>query len=242
MEGGDVMMSQKDVLTATTAVMDFFNEVDVFREGQISWDALSTFIIDRGVSGQDESSVDSAMKHYSPSSVTDQSKHENDVQKLIFVPEWDLLACLTKSSKGFRFYRPDSCTVKHEVSQHDCTVINGCYVDTFDQFATCGADKTVCLWDANCVMKNRFTTKEIQLCLAWNSQVGKLFTGGIDGQLTCWDLDIMEMCWFSKKHKLEINVLLMIDDIDLLASGSADGTIFLWDCVHQKPKKHLSGG
>jgi WD40 repeat protein len=42
-------------------------------------------------------------------------------------------------------------------------------------------------------------------------------------------------------HKRAINDLLMIQDINLLASASSDASILMWDCAAMRPKKTLRG-
>ena len=42
-------------------------------------------------------------------------------------------------------------------------------------------------------------------------------------------------------HKKAINDMLMINEINLLATASSDATILMWDCQLMKPKKTLKG-
>merc|ERR1719387_3449916 len=89
-------------------------------------------------------------------------------------------------------------------------------------------------------MRNRVSTKDVQLCLEWDDTANALFSGSIDGSLSRWDLE--NMCLSDTRkghHKKAINDLLTVDDIGLLASASDDGTVVMWDGALMRPKKIL---
>eukprot|EP00927_Polykrikos_kofoidii_P016182 TRINITY_DN17272_c0_g1_i1.p1 TRINITY_DN17272_c0_g1~~TRINITY_DN17272_c0_g1_i1.p1 ORF type:complete len:1207 (+),score=224.15 TRINITY_DN17272_c0_g1_i1:283-3903(+) len=228
--------------TRAAAVIDLFERIDVHAEGSITWDEVSNYLIDQGMAGRDEFTVDN-IKAYEPSTSVDLSKQEGTVEKLLYVPQMDAVVCLSKDSKKFRLYDPKRLIKKHEVSGHRGTVINCCYVEAFGQLATTSSDMTVCLWDATHLgLRNRMTTKDVQLCLQWDEVSKSLFSGSIDGTLCRWDLQ--QMCLADTRrgqHRKPINDLLMIQDLNLLASASSDGNILMWDCSTMKPKKKFGG-
>ena len=68
----------------------------------------------------------------------------------------------------------------------------------------------------------------MQLCLQWDGLSRSLFSGAIDGTLSRWDLNSMTLADLRKgNHKKAINDLLMVQDINLLASASSDGSILM---------------
>lgn len=224
------------------AAIDLFRRVDVHGEGQITWEEVSNYFIEQGMAGRDEFTVDS-IKQYEASTVVDQSKHESAVEKLVYLEQVDAIVCLSHNSWRFRLYDPKRCVVKHEVSGHRGTVVNCCYVDVFDQIATTSADMTVCLWDAQQLkLRNRMSTKEVQLCVQFDALSNSLFSGSIDGTLSRWDLQ--HMCLADTRrgqHKQEINALLAVPDVNLLASASSDGTILMWDTETMRWRKQFKG-
>eukprot|EP00933_Yihiella_yeosuensis_P030102 TRINITY_DN2377_c2_g1_i1.p1 TRINITY_DN2377_c2_g1~~TRINITY_DN2377_c2_g1_i1.p1 ORF type:complete len:1173 (+),score=233.70 TRINITY_DN2377_c2_g1_i1:78-3596(+) len=226
--------------TKTAAVVDLFSRVDVHGEGSVTWEEVSNFLIEMGMAGGEEFTVDS-IKTYEASPVVDQSKHESAVEKLVYLEQVDSVVCLSHNSRSFRLYDPKRCVVKQEVPGHRGTVINCCYVDAFSQIATTSADMTICLWDSHLGLRNRMAAKDVQLCLQWDGISKSLFSGAIDGTLSRWDLQTMSLADGRKHHKKAINDLLMIEDINLLASASSDGSILMWDTASMKPKKTFKG-
>jgi WD40 repeat protein len=228
--------------TLTASVIDLFRRVDIHGEGAITWEEVSNYIIEQAMAGQDEFAVDS-IKTYESSTTIDQSKHESAVEKLVYLDQIDSMVCLSHNSRHFRLYDPKRCTVRNEVAGHRGTVINCCFVDAFHQIATTGADMTICLWDTTHLgLRNRLSTKEVQLCLQWDNHSKSLFSGSIDGTLSRWDLNGMCLTDAQKgKHKKAINDLLTVSDINLLASASSDGSILMWDTTLMRPKKTFKG-
>eukprot|EP00929_Paragymnodinium_shiwhaense_P086097 TRINITY_DN46596_c0_g1_i1.p1 TRINITY_DN46596_c0_g1~~TRINITY_DN46596_c0_g1_i1.p1 ORF type:complete len:1212 (-),score=216.11 TRINITY_DN46596_c0_g1_i1:42-3587(-) len=226
----------------TSAVKELFEKIDVHSEGAITWDEVSNYLIEQGMAGRAEFTVDN-IKTYEPSSCLDGTKHENIIEKLVYLEQIDAVVCMCKESRKFRLYNPKRCTVRNEVSGHRGTVINCCYVEPFGQIATTSADMTICLWDSTHLgLRNRLSTKDVQLCLQWDNQSNGLFSGSIDGTLYRWDLQ--EMCLSDTRrgqHKKPINDLLMVQDINLLASASSDGNILMWDVATMRPKKTFRG-
>jgi len=238
--------SKKKGASRAAAVIDLFRRVDVHSEGSISWDKISNFLIEQGMAGGDEFTVDN-IKTYEASSTMDLTKHESAVEKLVYLEQIDSVVCLSHNSRRFRLYDPKRCTVKHDVAGHRGTVINCCYVDAFSQIATTSADMTICLWDSQHLgLRNRMSTKEVQLCLQWDPISNSLFSGSIEGTLSRWDMD--NMCLADTKRvpsvsrtPASINDLLMVPDVNLLASASADGIILLWDTATMRWRKQFKG-
>eukprot|EP00435_Cladocopium_sp_Y103_P061849 s1247_g23.t1 len=223
------------------AVMDLFSHVDVHGESSVTWEDVSNYFIEQGMSGGDEFTVDS-IKTYEVSQVKDVSKHETPVEKLVYLEQIDSLVCLSRGSRNFRLYDPKRCILKDTVPGHRGTVINCCYVDAWTQIATTAADMTICFWDSHLQLRNRLAAKDVQLCLQWDSVSRSLFSGAIDGTLSRWDLNNMTLADLRKgNHKKAINDLLMVHDINLLASASSDGSILMWDTTMMKPKKTFKG-
>jgi WD40 repeat protein len=235
-------LSEKEIVFQTAAVVDLFRQIDVHGEGTLTWEEVSNYLIEQGMTGRDEFTVDN-IKTYEASAVVDGTKHDDVVEKLVYLEQIDTMVCMSHNSRKFRLYDPKKCTLRHEVVGHRGTVINCCYVDSFNQIATTGADMTICLWDTSHLgLRNRLSTKDVQLCLQWCDQANSLFSGAIDGTLNRWDLHEMSLAEQRKgHHKKAINDLLMIHDINLLASASSDGSILMWDCAAMKPKKTFKG-
>ncbi|CAD7963834.1 unnamed protein product [Amoebophrya sp. A120] len=255
-EGGEVKEENEEDAAAREAedallfniasIVELFREIDVHSVGEITWEECSSLLIEQGKSQSNE--MDGAVaqletKAYQESSVTDLSKHEANVERLVYLPEKNYLACFSQSRK-FRIYDPKKLHLKAEVAGHRGSVITCIYVEPMDQIATCAADMTICLWDSNSLkLRSRVVCRDVQICLAYNSQVDPscIYSGSIDGTVSKWDLTTLALKDSRKAHKAEVNDLLMLPDMLLIASASSDCTIYLWDVQSFKPKKHLKG-
>eukprot|EP00927_Polykrikos_kofoidii_P038230 TRINITY_DN32542_c0_g1_i1.p1 TRINITY_DN32542_c0_g1~~TRINITY_DN32542_c0_g1_i1.p1 ORF type:complete len:994 (+),score=135.24 TRINITY_DN32542_c0_g1_i1:102-3083(+) len=218
------------------AAMDLFRRVDYHSEGTISWEGMSSYLIEYGMSGGDDTV--STIKTYAASSVHDHSSHDSAVDKLVYLQEIDAVVCLSAGSQRFRLYDPKRCTIKDEVAGHRSSVVSCCYVGFNEQLATTSVDQSVCLWDAASLrLRSRISAKEIQLCVQYDAQSSNLFTGSVSGSLCRWDLN--NVCLRDSRpgqHRKEINDLLMIRDLGLLASASSDGYTLLWDVETMRSK------
>lgn len=222
-------------------VVDLFQRVDVHDEGIITWEEVSNYLIEQGMVGRDEFTVDN-IKTYEPSATIDIYKHESVVEKLVYLEPMDSIACFSRDSSSFRLYSPRRL-VKTDVHGHRGTVINCCFVDPLNQIATCSADMTICLWDAaSASLRSRNSTKDVQLCLQWDTNSDTLFSGSIDGTLSCWDLKDPGLKDAKRNpQKTTINDLLMVPDINLLAAAQKDGLIWMWDIATMKQVKKFGG-
>lgn len=202
---------------------------------------MSNYLIEQGMAGGDQFTVDS-IKTYEASPVIDSSRHDSMVEKLCYLEQVDSVVCLSHNSRRFRLYDPKRCTVRHEVVGHRGTVVNCCFIEPLGQIATTSADMTICLWDAaHLGLRNRMSTKDVQLCLQGDAN-NNLFSGSIDGTLSRWDLT--NMCLADARrgqHKKAINDLLMVEDVNLLASASSDGAILMWDTATMQRRKTFKG-
>jgi WD40 repeat protein len=234
--------SDQKAARCVAAIVDLFERVDVHSEEFITWEQVSNYLIKLGASGHDEFTVDN-IKTYELAQVDGMIKTETSVEKLVYLEQIDSLVVMQRESRKFKLYDPKRCTLKNEVVGHRGTVINCCFVDAFSQIATTSADMTVCLWDSvNLGLRNRMSTKEVQLCLCWDENSKSLFSGAIDGALSRWDLQHMTLSDTRKgAHKGAINDLLAISDINLLASAADDGNILMWDTASMRQKKTFKG-
>eukprot|EP00397_Hematodinium_sp_SG-2012_P005850 GEMP01005874.1.p1 GENE.GEMP01005874.1~~GEMP01005874.1.p1 ORF type:complete len:1039 (+),score=230.37 GEMP01005874.1:57-3173(+) len=232
----------KSKMADTMALMSIFKHADVHSLGFVTWEAFSSYLIDQGMTKNDDCNVD-VIKTYDASSVVDTSKHSSVVEKLLYVEEMDALICISHHSNKFSVYDPKKLTFRQEVSGHRGSVTAGTYCDAMGQFVTTGADLQLCFWDSVSLgLRNRLSSKDVQLCLAYSHTDQGLYSGSVDGTLYRWDLENMCLAEGRKGvHKRAINDILMIYDINFLGTASSDGSILMWDTAQMRPKKTLWG-
>jgi WD40 repeat protein len=221
--------------------VDLFRKVDAHSEETVSWEALSSYLIEHGMAGGDDT-VDT-IKTYEASTVCDLSKHEGAVDKLVYLQEIDSIVCISRNNRNsFQLYDPKRLTVTQDVLGHRGTVVNCCYIGLNEQVATAGVDLTICFWDSNNYrLRSRMSTAEIQMCLQYDARSRNLFSGSVNGSLSCLDLKSMTFKDVRVGHRQEINDLIAVSDVDLLASASSDGSILMWDTETMRWKKQFKG-
>ncbi|CEM34428.1 unnamed protein product [Vitrella brassicaformis CCMP3155] len=139
----------------------------------------------------------------------------------------------------FRIYDPAKCSIRHEVEGHRGTAITCCWVPPYNQIATTGADMTVSLWSPEPPqLRQRVASSEVQLSVTW---AHTLWSGGIEGSLTAWNLSTLTATSVRKCHRGPLHDLTLVTDLDMLASCSDDSLIHLWDMTQARVKKTLKG-
>eukprot|EP00928_Gymnodinium_smaydae_P025938 TRINITY_DN20516_c2_g1_i1.p1 TRINITY_DN20516_c2_g1~~TRINITY_DN20516_c2_g1_i1.p1 ORF type:complete len:1035 (+),score=259.34 TRINITY_DN20516_c2_g1_i1:154-3105(+) len=241
-DGFGARPSTSVVEARAASAIDLFKRVDVHSEGEISWESMSSYLIEHGMAGGDDT-VD-IIKPYEASPFVDLSKHDHAVDKLVYLEQLDILACMSRhSSHAFRFYDPKRLSLVREVRGHRGTVVNCCHVAPMAQVATASVDLSVCLWDESSFkLRSRMATQDVQLCLQYEARSRSLFSGSIGGTLSRWDLEGLCMADAKTVHKKEINDMLVVHDLELLATASADGAVLMWDVETMRPTKAFSKG
>ena len=128
----------------------------------------------------------------------------------------------------------------HESSVEDCQWSPA----EKDVFASCSADKTVCIWD--CRQKNkpalrvRVHDSDVNV-MSWNRMANcMLATGADDGSLRIWDLrnfnaeNANAVASFTFHRGPVTSVEWSRFDSAMLATGSADHTVCVWDLAVER--------
>ncbi|CAD7963144.1 unnamed protein product [Amoebophrya sp. A25] len=241
----DLLSISPELLFNVASIVELFRQIDVHSVGEITWEEASTLLIEQGkrASSADGATLTLDTKSYHESAIQDTTKHDANVERIVYVKEINALATFSQSRK-FRIYDPKRLTLKAEVSGHRGSVITCAYIEPMAQLATCASDMTICLWDATSMkLRSRIVCRDVQICLCYHASVDPscLYSGSIDGTLSKWHLTTLSLKESRRGHKGEINDLLVLPDMLLIASASSDGTIILWDIQTFRPKKHLKG-
>jgi WD40 repeat protein len=207
-----------------------------------------------------------AIKTYYQSDIEDNEKHDTEVENVIYIDKLKHLLVMERDAKKFKVYNSKTGRLLESVPSarnvKGGAIISAAYVemDKAKYVATCQNNNCINFWDANNYgHRERLNTTDIQLCLEWCGQgVNRLFTGGLDRKIHCYDIekleeeqrppareknesgdmpfDLDDPIHYNKHDKLEelrfhthpITALLPIPEMNLIASASADAKMILW--------------
>lgn len=175
-----------DMDMVVSSLVEAFYRIDVQRTGRVTFDMVSSFIIDQELAA-DMSKERAIMYH--PSEVVDSSHHDNFIERLFYFPALDKLAIAEQNVKTLKLYEASSLTY---LSSLLCKtqVLAAEYIPDFEVFAVACADKTLNFFHSTTgKVEKGFTTPDSQHCLLWSPTYELLFSAGMAGKIYGWKLD-----------------------------------------------------
>ena len=175
-----------DMDMVVSSLVEAFYRIDVQRTGRVTFDMVSSFIIDQELAA-DMSKERAIMYH--PSEVVDVSHHDNFIERLFYFPALDKLAIAEQNVKTLKLYEASSLTYQSALLCKT-QVLAAEYIPDFEVFAVACADKTLNFFDSSTGrVEKHFTTPDSQHCLLWSPTYELLFSAGMAGKIYGWKLD-----------------------------------------------------
>ena len=192
---------------------------------------------------------------YQPSEITDQTTHNNYIEKIFYFQQIDKVILFEQNMKTMRIY--DAITMKLDLDIQ-CPEVILAIEFAPDKNAICVSlsDRTILFFDAgnaNYKIVRKMHVPSTQKCLCYIQRKQVLFSAGTNGAIFAWNMnkifssDFLDEEAQREKEKLEFDykkyiaektpwfvgdiILCIVDlpNINFLASGSYDKQIKLWD-------------
>ena len=175
-----------DMDMVVSSLVEAFYRIDVQRTGRVTFDMVSSFIIDQELAA--DMSKERAIL-YHPSEVVDSSHHDNFIERLFYFPALDKIAIAEQNVKTLKLYDAASLTYTSSLLCKT-QVLAAEYIPDFEVFAVACADKTLNFFDsASGRVERAFTTPDSQHSLLWSPTYELLFSAGMLGKVYGWKLD-----------------------------------------------------
>lgn len=169
-------------------------------------------------------------------------KHEGRVWSLAFNANGDMLAS-GGTDRKIRLWKVQQTEAQllAMLEGHRAMVRSLAFSADGRYLASGGADSTIRIWDLrerNYRLLKTWSQPALVKCLAFNPSADTLAAGGSEGVVRLWDLQqvlreddmprIARMADVRRGHEDEINTIAFSPNGNILASGSADNTVRLW--------------
>jgi WD40 repeat protein len=244
----------------TRMFCELFTQIDIGATETLSWDDFTSYVVGAasGSADNEAGTLTSDIQTYIPSRSVDQSKHTNGIEQVFYFSEIDRLVCCEQKQHSFKLYHPKSLHLDREVFGHRGCVMGADLLSSRHYLATASNDLTIGFWDTkHYQLRQRIPTSTVQVGVHWCQHYERLFSGGVDGSITGWDIDELEVSVhmpgststssssFMRTallgHSDTVMQLHSIAQQDVLASASLDTTIRLWDLHSGRLRKTLQG-
>jgi len=244
-----------------SSLIDLFDQIDVNGDKHLEWKEFTGYIIEIGMISKESSDVN-LIKKYKPSTKEDGDRHEAEVKKIYYFERPKQVVILEKDSPKLKCYNIRKQANKwkaNEILMHTGVVMSAEYVTAWDVLATTTNNNLINFWryQDGYVFRNRITTPEIQLCMAYNEKGSKLlYTGGCDSVIHAYDpnpesisREVMHsevsnsLTGDDKKtgHTGKIMDLVMLPMHNGIISGGMDKLVCLWSLDKLELVRQLEG-
>ncbi len=227
---------------------ELFAEIDIDQDREMTWDEFTSFIIKNGVEPYDPVKT---MKKYQEIKPRNEI-HFQSLSSLKFFPEIDrLVVCDNNKDKVVKIYKPETyhfqteyTLVKELGNKHQGAILNAEYIDSKKFLVTSSTDSTLAFWDvdSNYRWRQSYLADFPQLSMVWSEPHSTLFSSDTKGGVHCWSMERPKPSQsFKHAHSDMATSLVLIPNTPLLASGSLDSTILIWDVNTGYKQRELRG-
>mmetsp|Transcript_32203 Transcript_32203/g.102435 ORF Transcript_32203/g.102435 Transcript_32203/m.102435 type:complete len:1151 (-) Transcript_32203:159-3611(-) len=250
----DIAANAKDFASEDQLIVnlcELFAQIDVNGDGTMEWEEFTSFILESNMAsyGNEPDTVHDYI-FSSTVKLADVGRSGAVISKAYYFPENDRVAIVEDRSTFFRTY--DSKLKATGVYKRRVAVINCIeYIPSIRMYAVASSDTAVSMFNEHNAQLNRsFRVTNCPTTMVWIHSQQLLCLGSANGEISLWDVEDMEERHYivdgaapdvDDVHSDAVLALEELHGLEMIASGSMDKTIRLWDAHTGRHKKALHG-
>eukprot|EP00817_Percolomonadidae_sp_ATCC50343_P006496 CAMPEP_0117419590 /NCGR_PEP_ID=MMETSP0758-20121206/1113_1 /TAXON_ID=63605 /ORGANISM="Percolomonas cosmopolitus, Strain AE-1 (ATCC 50343)" /LENGTH=1237 /DNA_ID=CAMNT_0005200729 /DNA_START=140 /DNA_END=3849 /DNA_ORIENTATION=+ len=163
-------------------ILDMFRQIDFDQDGRVSWDEFSSNLVQstRKLSSQFPTYDESPQIIKNPTLAPHELLYIKSLKKL--------MTCGPPEQSGL--WSAHNGTLYKHLGDHKSIVNDAIHIPELEKILTCSSDRSIIIYEANTLKKLKsMATKTTQLCMIYDSNSDRLYSGGTDYQIHVWDLD-----------------------------------------------------
>ena len=225
--------SKNDLLHS---ILTLFDLIDVNDDGMVSWNEISDYFVDAAQSRLTKPNK-SDLRRFESSNCRDNTQHNNIIIKVKYLKSINSIVCIEKNSHFFRIYSTD-LKLKKIIGGMSKYILDVVDLPNFDFIASIACDRSIVFY--------KVKDSELKMEKIWNMSADicsfavcghLIFCGDANGNIFSYSIGTQnggECEQKYKNHSDAVSKLLVVEDSNLLISGSADSTICILDIVNNE--------
>ena len=224
-----------------------FKRIDVYDTGIMTWDSLASHVV--GYSSSDRKTTKSGIREYKKSH-RNTIPNKSPLEHMFYFEPVDILVTSDTNGKC-TFINGTRQTILKTMDTHS-SITCATYIRSLDYIVIASHDQTIAFYDTLEFEKRQQLPMPVsQSAVAWHEDLSRMYAGGVNGTITCWDVErLVQIKTSNKSDGLPtlpalVTEIIVIDAMAILACSCLDGNIHLIDLhsstVHRKLSGHHHG-
>ena len=233
---------------------ELYKEVDVNGDGDMEWEELTTFIVQKANQLNKGNKLSSIATYYDSSEILSDAckkRQRNEYSHMVMIPTMNSFAAIEEHKNDIYIYQAVSGKLITEMKTYSPALCI-CDIPEKNMIATACADMTILVSSTiDPVPARQFQPLHVwptvgsQMSLAWMPSNELLYSGSENGDIQAWRVSDQSCQETLKSHTDMVLSLLALNVTNNLVSASMDAHIAVWDTyTHQelfKLKGHRKG-
>ncbi|EWS75142.1 cyclic nucleotide-binding domain protein (macronuclear) [Tetrahymena thermophila SB210] len=224
--------------------VEVFNLIDVKNRGKISFKELTQFIIEiPELLNRDENLYETKLNLCE----NIEGYEHNPIEKIYTFKGTQFFGFLEANMKYLKLINAKTLVQEQEIEFESSTFTCAIYVKFKNCLALCSNDKNISFYDIeNKKIVRKFPVPDAQIHIEYSEEKNTLYTANSQGIICCWNVEkifskLFESQYINKKsfekalkqdpirEQLDVTCMLNIESLGVLATGSNDTNIRLYD-------------
>jgi WD40 repeat protein len=242
--------SSKEKRAFAANMYELFKDVDVNGDGDMEWEELTKFIVEKANMLNNRLKLTGIAKYYDSCHKLDSSalvRQRNEFSALRPIEGLNQFVSVEDHSHLLHVYNQRTGALIKTFAT-DSVNIGLAHVPDHNLLAVSGSDSSLSTFLVDDPVPSKryspvasWSTPGVQMCVDWMKSNQVLYSGGSDGKINAWKLQSKENIATMDGHTNIVMNLLCLSSIDNLVSASLDSTVCLWDTYTHTRTMKLEG-